>query len=60
MCSGRTQDLEEEQPSVEQELRRLMEKPGDGLEENTLNMSQNRKTDQTSETEDVFVFEQNI
>lgn len=27
-CSGKTQDLEEQQPSVEQELRRLMEKPG--------------------------------
>lgn len=33
MCSGRTQDLEEQQPSVEQELRRLMDKPGEGLEE---------------------------
>jgi len=29
MCSGRTQDLEEQQPSVEQELRTLMEKPGE-------------------------------
>lgn len=29
MCSGRTQELEEEQPTVEQELRRLMEKPGE-------------------------------
>lgn len=26
--SAKTQDLEEEQPSVEAELRRLMEKPG--------------------------------
>lgn len=26
--SGKTQELEEEQPSVEQELRRLMEMPG--------------------------------
>lgn len=26
--SGKTQDLEEEQPSVEAELRTLMEKPG--------------------------------
>ncbi len=33
MCSGKTQDLEEQQPSVEQELRRLMDKPGEGLEE---------------------------
>lgn len=28
---GRTQDLEEEQPSVEQELRRLIEKPGESF-----------------------------
>lgn len=30
---GRTQDLEEEQPSVEQELRRLMDKPGEVFRE---------------------------
>lgn len=28
MSSGKTQDLEEQQPSVEQELRELIEKPG--------------------------------
>lgn len=28
LCSGKTQELEEQQPSVEQELRKLMEKPG--------------------------------
>lgn len=27
--SGKTQDLEEQQPSVEQQLRRLMDKPGE-------------------------------
>lgn len=31
MCSGKTQDLEEQQPSVEQELRRLMDKPGEDV-----------------------------
>lgn len=31
MCRGKTQDLEEQQPSVEQELRRLMEKPGEAF-----------------------------
>lgn len=31
MFSGRTQELEEQQPSVEQELRRLLDKPGEGF-----------------------------
>lgn len=43
MCSGKTQDLEEEQPSVEQELRKLMEKPGESLGGNTFKTRQKMK-----------------
>ncbi|KAF6720158.1 MICAL-like protein 2, partial [Oryzias melastigma] len=44
---GRTQDLEEQQPSVEQQLRRLMDKPGEAFRGRSLSPHPQRKWSET-------------
>lgn len=54
MFRGRNQDLEEQQPGVEQELRRLMEKPGEGFRGKRI--QRNSQQNQSCGLNYVFVF----